>query len=144
MSSRPRSFPLSALPTSACSSQAHSSPGPKIAIPDTACRHNTQKSNAEKRLFISKDLFLRVRRNFPTGPSEHTVMAAGQNLVMCPCLKQSLTWRVGPIFWLQPITTCSLGLPRSTWRVDTWTQLESCLMPRKGKQFLLLDVWTVS
>lgn len=92
----PGSSPLSALPTSACSSQANSPHGLKMAVPDATYRHNTV---AEKRLFITTgDTFLySTRRNFPRGPSEHTVIVIGQNFVTCPCLKQSLMRRLGPL-----------------------------------------------
>lgn len=55
-------------------------------------------------------------------------------------LKTVTNEKIGPLFRLKPIITHSLERPRSTMGVDTWTQLEFCLLPRKGKWVLLLNV----
>lgn len=51
----PGSSPLSALPTSTCSSQANSPPGLKMAIPDATYRYNT----------VAEENVCRHRRYFP-------------------------------------------------------------------------------
>lgn len=131
------SVPLPALSTSASSSQANSPHSPKMTVPDAAYRHNTLK---QKRDFLFPQIFFfkskgKLRTHCHGYWSEYCHVSL---------LRTVTNQKIGPLFWLNQSLSTSWNSPRNTWRGDTWTQLQFCLLPRRGKWVLLLNVWTMS
>lgn len=131
----PASFPLPPLPTSTCPSQVNSSHGSKITVTDAPWRHNVLllKGNG-----LFPNISFKSKDKLSHWPLRTCYQVLGQNLVMRPCLNQSLMRRLPLLLWLIPILIHSLELLENTWREKTSTQLEFCLWTRKSEQ---LSFW---